>query len=441
MSRGCGSPPHVAYLVSRFASEANRRLMRVLSLKSDELSPVVIQERHKCCLEGLENITLRGGIRPGHFLKLMGLRRLGNSLDGKIYFPSAAMQFARRASRTLSSRIEHDLRQGRRVTVVTFAPPHDVLETGYRLKRQFPRIRWVVVCQIVWALDAHYQHSATPGFIQRMAGFEGSRLRAADAIAVESDGVAAELARLYQIPLERLHAIPNAYDESDVSDAENLRAPASRDPHGPLTLGFLGNCFKPPKVPGEKLMEALASVVARGLPVRLRIVGDAYLDRNPDYIRPYPWIERHPRCGHREAVAALAGSTALLLVLARTPWTRVLMHAKLPYYLASGLPIIAIVPDDSNTAAIIRQTGSGVVIDSDSDWGSGLYTLLSNWNAERSRIRPQPHAIARYSWDLVSRDWIKCLSGGRNIPACNADAVPGGGHDLLHAVGTHAEVV
>ena len=401
----------VVYLVSRFASEANRRLFRVLSLASHVLAPVVVQEKHSRNFRDIPNVTIGRGIRPGHILNLMGLRRLGASIDYRLYFPSPSMQFARRAARVLAPRIRRDFSEKRSVTVVTFIPPHDVLETGRLLKQSLPGIRWVIDCQILWALDEHYQQSIRPAFTTKMREFERSRLNAADCVIVESDGVKEEMQRLYHVPGDRVQTLANAYDDCDARPLPQRDWGGSTDSNSsrPFVLSFLGSCFKPPKVPGDRLLKALDFVVRCGIDLRLRVVGDKLLDRFPDRVAAFHWVERIPRCAHEEAVRHLADSDALLLFLANTPWTRVLMHAKLPYYLASGIPIIAIVPQNSNTADIISRTGGGIVIDSCSDWGAELLKCLSDWNSRRQAIQRRPDEIARFAWSTIAPDWEKCL--------------------------------
>src|SRR6266404_2725792 len=99
---------------------------------------------------------------------------------------------------------------------------------------------------------------------------------------------------------------------------------------------------------------------------------------------------------------------ALVLLLADLPNCREIMHAKLPFYLAAGRPIIAIVPEDSICAQIIKKCHAGWVI-SPSTIVTGLSRAIellksTGWS-------PDNRQIGQYELRRVERLWASALSG------------------------------
>jgi len=402
--------PHCVYLISRFASEANRRLMRVLTLDSPNTTFIVVQEKHRRRVAGVRSITIPRRPQPSSLMRALGLRRLAGLYDQTMFFPCVGAAFAHRAAGILSQNIREDLAAGRRVTVMTFVPDLSTLHAGASLKAKFPAVNWIVDCQIVYALDDHHLQRATSRRQERVLSFEATQLAAADTVVVESEAVKQALIDRHSIAEEKIIPIPNAFGAEDWM-ADTPRVSSGRpDGAPPLRLGFLGSFFKPPKVPGEHMLQALEAVRARGIDVTLTIIGDKYLDANPSYLSDRPWVEHVPRLPHAEALQRLRNSDALLLFLAPCEWANVLMHAKLPYYMAAGLPILAIVPARSNTADIVSTTGTGAVVDSADSWEDALTRCLGTWRATDWQQRRNSAEIRRYAWDNVQRLWLRILS-------------------------------
>lgn len=181
--------------------------------------------------------------------------------------------------------------------------------------------------------------------------------------------------------------------------------------HGrPARIRFLGNLFKSSKVPGNRVMTALDAACAAGVAFEFHIYGDKYLEmvsRTPFNGRP--WAVFHPMQPYEQSFEAIAHCDWLLLTLADSPNTRVTLHAKLPYYLALGKPILALVPDDSAVADVVREIGTGFVLGDEQAWARRLVEVLSDSKLVASVLRRNEQAIARYSWDSISRLWLEAF--------------------------------
>jgi glycosyltransferase involved in cell wall biosynthesis len=380
----------------------------VLSLSGEKFDVVLVQEKRNKMMPSPFGVAVRSPLRLSGIAAKCGLHTLAAKLDRLLYFPSPAIRFARACVRQLLPRIKADLRHGRRVTLMTFVPPHDVLSAGLAIKRRLPNIRWIVDLQIVLALDTAYQDSSDSEWNRRLEEFEEAHLAEADEIIVESDAVANAFRGRYPGLRSNVRVIENAFDEQDAAAFACKRREASGN--HTFEFAFIGNMFKPPKVPGSRLIEALDYVYTQGFKFRLRVIGDRTLLGNSHGAPPRPWLITHGRTSHHECLKLAAEADALLLFLADTEWSRILMHAKLPYYLASGIPVLAIVPDLSNTSEILRRTGAGVVVDSSGEWGPKMLDCLRAWNPEALQKTRRPEVIARYSWRNISRKWIDCIA-------------------------------
>jgi glycosyltransferase involved in cell wall biosynthesis len=186
------------------------------------------------------------------------------------------------------------------------------------------------------------------------------------------------------------------------------------DGQRPVKIGFLGTLFKPPRVPGELMHEALRDINKSGSRAELHVHG------NVPRTATKAWIKRlredglifHGRSSHRDSVRELLQYDYLLLLLADLPNSKVVMSIKLPHYLLIGIPIIAVVPQPSAVADIIRETGAGYVVPINADWQSKFIEIIRTPASHLSLPRNEK-AIHAYSWDELSTRWIQALSARR----------------------------
>jgi glycosyltransferase involved in cell wall biosynthesis len=119
----------------------------------------------------------------------------------------------------------------------------------------------------------------------------------------------------------------------------------------------------------------------------------------------------HGKTSHIESLRRIARCEFLLLVLADLPNSKAVMSIKLPHYLLLKRPILAIVPEKSAVADIIRETGSGYVIPAGCDWGDELKKVLQDYLNGKNLPERNNKAIEAYSWENISKQWIEVFSG------------------------------
>lgn len=402
-----------AYVVTRFASQANRRIVQLASLRESLPGLVLVRQSRGGTFASPYDLCVRQYPNVAGLLRRIGLPGAARWIETRCYFPSGANLYVRPATRTLARQIRRDRKAHKQVCLITCVPPHDLVLVGLSLKRRFPEIFWIIDWGDLWSYDDYYFATLPQRWRARARRMERYALRTCDTNVVSNHHAREVLERVYSVPEDRVVAISHAYDERDLAraDVEQVRLGESA---GPVTIGFLGNLFKPPKVPGHEIIHALERARQGGIDLVLHIVGDKYLSKvTTEPVRELDWVVVHGLMEHHKSLREVARCDFLLLALADLPNSRIIMHTKLPYYLMLGRPILAIVPETSATAAIIRETGAGYVIPADGDWASDLVRVLQAYKREEIRPRRNEKAIAQFSWRRVSQQWLELIDAAR----------------------------
>src|SRR6187401_2627347 len=86
---------HLVYALCRLASDANRRVARVLSLSGEKFDVVLVQEKRNKMMPSPFGVAVRSPLRLSGIAAKCGLHTLAAKLDRLLYFPSPAIRFAR----------------------------------------------------------------------------------------------------------------------------------------------------------------------------------------------------------------------------------------------------------------------------------------------------------------------------------------------------------
>jgi glycosyltransferase involved in cell wall biosynthesis len=228
--------------------------------------------------------------------------------------------------------------------VLTTSPPISVNLAGLIAKRR-TGVPWVADLRDSFLSPDRRRHVRGEARLQRLVA------RNADAITAATDGFAAEMRALG--PLGPVATIENGCDFEDFDGLEYRRGDRFRITH---TGGFISRRDARP------FFEALAR--AEGDPVA-RFVGGVRVVDGPmlDELELGDRLEIVPFQPHDRVVALQRDSDALLLLLADAGEAgRKIISAKVYEYLSADRPILAAVPPDGEAAALIRETGAGVVV-------------------------------------------------------------------------------
>jgi glycosyltransferase involved in cell wall biosynthesis len=399
----------IVYLITNSA-KLNQRLQGVLSLKESFAKMVLVAKAGVPADNG--RIMVRPYHNPLGILRLVGLEKLKKVFEKYLFFPSTNVLYMRPVIKYLKKRVAQDLSGKKRVCLLTSLPPHDLSMIGLALKSNFPEIRWVADWQDLWSWDEYYFERTLALYRNRLLRLEKEALSMADINVTTNLKAKAVLEKHYKIPSDRVVSINHHYQQLDFPERVSTIARNGPKSEKTIKIGFLGNLFKPPKVPGSKIVEAVENLYRSNIDVALHIYGDTSVQAKEAALNARNGsVVLHPRTTHEQSLKNLSKCHFFLLALSDSPNCRVIMHSKLPHYLMLNRPILAIVPPNSFAAELIRETRSGYIIPTDSNWEHELKEILTTYLNEQLHLPRNDDEIYKYSWENISRQWIQVLKG------------------------------
>jgi glycosyltransferase involved in cell wall biosynthesis len=276
------------------------------------------------------------------------------------------------------------VRRERIDVVVTTSPPTSVHLVGAAVKRA-TGARWIADLRDSIVANPHRRVESRLVRAKEATGERLARLvaRNADAVTAVTDLIGEELRAR---GARRIETIANGCDFEDFAGLEYRPGARFRLTH---TGSFFGR--RSPRALLEALARTDADIVAR-------FVGDF---RSADR----EWAERldlgnrlelHPYLPRRRVLELQRDSEALLLLIPESGGRgRAVLSAKVFEYLAAERQILAAVPPDGAAAALIRETGAGIVVAPDDVDGlrDALAGLERDWRAGKLDGTPLASAV------------------------------------------------
>jgi glycosyltransferase involved in cell wall biosynthesis len=237
-------------------------------------------------------------------------------------------------------------------TVITTSPPHSTQLIGLKLKKHL-NIRWIADLRDPWTDIYYYNqfyHTPIAQWIDQR--YERQVVENADEIIT----VSADLARIYASKsvknvTEKLHVLPNGFDESDF---ENAALDAAFEPNITYT-GTLSDEY-----PLHGFIEALRQLQSE---IKLRFVGKISQIQQALIAKTPCKTEYIPHVPHSESIGFLKQAGIVLLVIPRVENNKGIITGKFFEYLASSKPVLAIGPTDGDLAQLIHETQCGEIFD------------------------------------------------------------------------------
>jgi len=346
-------------------------------------------------------VSIKPYPNPTGILRIIGLSAVKRTVDKYLFFPSRNILYVHKAIKNLENLISQDMQANKQVLLITCVPHHDICLAGLHLKRRYPALKWIIDWQDLWSYDESYFHRVPAIYRRRLLELEQKMLKTADVNVTTNDYARKVLIDKYGVSSQKIVAINHCFSEEDYNfhDGAGQEKVDSGGPEA-IKIGFLGNMFKPPKVPGEKLIDSIRAVRNKGSNVELHIYGDtSSTAKSISEGNEETWLIFHDRMPHQESLRVISQCHFLVLLLEDLPNCRAIVHQKLPHYLRIGKPILAIVPEDSAVAQIIRETKAGYVIPSADDWGPSLERIFLDYQNGLAHPEREKEAIAGFSWE------------------------------------------
>jgi glycosyltransferase involved in cell wall biosynthesis len=314
-----------------------------------------------------------GGTAPRSRRAFAGLRRLSDWW----LLPDSYRGWAGRAAAVAARRIA----RGGVDAVLSSSPPDSAHLAARTLRRRF-RLPWVADFRDPW-IGLSFRTPPTAWHRARQAAMERAVLGGADLVLTASRTHADDLRRraggnaapdAVAIP-GRLEHLPNGFEP----EAEGERRPDSGSPDSGspdsgspdsgstsfFTLVFAGTLSQMPDA--DVFLEALHDLLARRPEARRRIraqLAGPYERSHKDRAEALglTGVVRFPgSLPHAETRALERGADLLLLWKPRGAGYRTMVPGKLYEYLDVERPVLAMLPEDDEAAALVRSAGGEVV--------------------------------------------------------------------------------
>ncbi|NDK56010.1 glycosyltransferase family 4 protein [Pontibacter fetidus] len=270
---------------------------------------------------------------------------------GNLFIPDARVGWNKHALK----KAEELIVAGKYNAILTTSPPHSTQLIGLKLKQKY-KLPWVADLRDPWTNIHYYDQLLHTPIAKRLdEKYERQVLEQADAIIVTSE----DTKRLFlnkpaNIHEDKIHVIPNGYDEDDFVFQSN-------PPEDTFLITYTGTITEQYNI--DVFLKVIANLLSTHSEInyKLRFVGKvsegvkqritkAGLEGITEYISYVP---------HQEAIKHMMESTMLLLSIAEVDSVYANVPGKLFEYLASNKPIVALGPVHSAMDQIIDECGAG----------------------------------------------------------------------------------
>lgn len=281
--------------------------------------------------------------------------------------------------------------------IVSTGPPHSMHLIAMKTARA-TGIPWIADFRDPWTRMFYFKHlHLTPWARHRHIALEKQVLDSASAIVTVTKPLQKEFQSMTDTPV---HCITNGYDESDFQQIV--------EPDGFFNITHTG-LFAADGNP-ETLWKVLADICRSDSEfkrlLRIRLVGKTDKEISESVIA-FGLAENMRNLGYQTHLVATReqmSASVLLLPQRKEPEYKAVLTGKIFEYLASGHPILAIGMTECAMADVIKETGSGEMLDWN-DYGGIRKFIGTCWEKFKSDDLEQDTAnISQYSRrELTSR--------------------------------------
>ena len=284
--------------------------------------------------------------------------------------------------------------------IFNVSPSYTTAFIAMKLKKGF-NIPWVAEFRDAWSgndyLDFAYEDTLIKPLrkLQKLRIKRGERniLKAADKVNVVSWHHKQQLCELHGFKEERIRVVTNGYDESYFI---NLK-PCALYP-GRLTIVFLGGMYSGYQKIVLKFLQVV-NEIDRDAEVAFIGRGAAGMQRMN--MNNLTRIFHLPR---RKALSFASGSDFLLLItLPSAKWH---IPMKIYDYLHLGKPILAIVPEDGDSAKIVKEAKAGFILSYEQEkMKEQLKVIFEEWKKGKFKdFHPDWEYIAQFERRKLTRE-------------------------------------
>ena len=272
-------------------------------------------------------------------------------IRGNLFIPDARVFWVKPSV----SYLEKYINENNIDTIVTSGPPHSLHLIGLELKEKL-NVKWFADFRDPWTTIGYHKALRLSSYASKKhKKLEYKVLNSADAIMVTSKTTKTEFQAITNKPIS---VITNGYD------IENVEKQAL---DSKFTLAHIGSFLsdRNPNFLWESLVELLNEIPDFKSYLEIKLIG-AVSQEVLDSIEKFnlnSYLNLLGYVSHHEAIAHQKKSQVLLLIEINSEDTKSIIPGKLFEYMVSNRPIIAIGPQGSDFADIIKKTNTGVFFD------------------------------------------------------------------------------
>lgn len=262
---------------------------------------------------------------------------------------------------------------------------------AYKLAQEFDKAL-VVDYRDYWTLLSDYDLMGNALNRKLSRSWERRILNRANLVITATQGIAEALAQNFDSTLpQRTFLLYNGHDEQDYTDLPQARP--SRDFY---TLSYFGNIYARRSL--KYLYQAIAELdkemlTPRNLRVELYGNFNREVYQEIECSRIKDKISIRPGLSHREALVKMQEADALILII-NSSSPKGTLTSKVFEYLRLARPILALVPQHGEAAALLKECGIDSICPMESV--SAIKLCLSKLIEDRHKELTLPPALAKY---------------------------------------------
>jgi len=276
----------------------------------------------------------------------------------------------------------------------TSAPYTDHL-VGLRLKQQ-SGLPWVADFRDPWAENA-FAHPPTRWHHDLIERLERKVVTTADRVLVVSEPMRQQFLRRYKnLPPEHFVVLTNGFDRDDYNDVMPKQLGNTC-----FHLVYTGSLYGRRR--GRTILEAIRYALDRGKidpeHFHLWMIGAtgkeaARLVKDWNLTDVVKFVNYVP---HAALIGYQLGADALLVIIGPGPDSEIMLPGKIFEYLATGKPILALVPPGA-AADLLTESGTSRIVEPDnvSAIAKTLIQMYNQWRVGELRTNADPNVVQRY---------------------------------------------
>jgi len=289
--------------------------------------------------------------------------------------------------------------------LITTGPPHSMHMIGLGLKKNIPALHWVADFRDPWTNIDFYKDLNLTGIADKIHHrLEAEIVRKTDQVVVVSNDMKQEYELLNP---QKIDVISNGYDEDD--DQNEIIGLDEK-----FTISHIGtlNVARNPNILWKVLSELCVEIPKFKSDLQIQLVGKVdfsvleaiRMNGLQDQLLKIDYLS------HREAIAKQRSSQVLLLLINNSGNAKGILTGKFYEYLAAKRPILGVGPTDGDAAAVLQETGGGVMVDFQDEKATKQSILDFYKRYKTSTLNVQTGSVEKYSRRSLTGQLAKLLN-------------------------------